>query len=68
MSDAAASEKAGSYDSAISQYLQAADLLLLLGKVEDNYNAWKQYTDTAAQCQQKARSLIPLASRGEATS
>lgn len=61
MTDAAADEKAGSYEAAISRYLQAADILLLLSKVEENYSAWKYYTDNAAQCQQKARRLIALA-------
>ncbi len=61
MTDAAADEKAGSSETAISRYLQAADILLLLAKVEENYTAWKYYADTAAQCQQKARRLIALA-------
>jgi len=61
MADAAADEKAGSPETAISRYLQAADILLLLSKVEENYTAWKYYTDNAALCQQKARRLIALA-------
>jgi hypothetical protein len=61
MADAAADEKAGDGEAAISRYLQAADILLLLAKVEENYSAWKYYTDTAAQCQQKAKRLIALA-------
>jgi len=61
MTDAAADEKGGGRETAISRYLQAADILLLLAKVEENYTAWKYYTDTAAQCQQKARALIALA-------
>ena len=61
MTDAATDEKAGDGETAISRYLQAADILLLLAKVEENYTAWKYYTDTAAQCQQKARRLIALA-------
>lgn len=60
MTDAANDEKAGAYETAISRYLQAADILLLLAKVEENYTAWKYYTDTASQCQQKARRLIAL--------
>lgn len=63
MTDAAADEKAGSYETAISRYLQAADILLLLSKVEENYTAWKYYTDTAATCQQRAKRLIALAPR-----
>ena len=60
MADAASDEKSGDPETAISRYLQAADILLLLSKVEENYTAWKYYTDTAAQCQQKARKLIAL--------
>jgi len=61
MADAAADEKSGSSETAVSRYLQAADILLLLAKVEENYTAWKYYTDNAALCQQKARHLIALA-------
>ncbi len=60
MADAANDEKSGDSETAISHYLQAADILLLLSKVEENYTAWKYYADTAAQCQQKARRLIAL--------
>lgn len=60
MTDAANDEKSGDQETAISHYLQAADIFLLLSKVEENYTAWKYYTDTAAQCQQKARRLIAL--------
>jgi hypothetical protein len=60
MTDAAADEKVGSYETAISKYLQAAEILLLLAKVEENYTAWRYYTDTAAQCQQKVKRLIAL--------
>lgn len=66
MADATAAEKKGNQETAISCYLQAADILLLLAKVEENYTAWKYYTDTAAQCQQKARALIALAPRPDA--
>jgi hypothetical protein len=61
MTDAAADEKAGKSETAVSHYLQAADILLLLSKVEENYTAWKYYTDNAALCQQRARRLIALA-------
>ncbi|MDE1852357.1 MAG: hypothetical protein KGI38_01285 [Thaumarchaeota archaeon] len=61
MADASADEKSGSAETAISHYLQAADILLLLAKVEQNYTAWKYYADNAAQCQQRARRLIALA-------
>lgn len=66
MTDAAADEKAGNPETAVSRYLQAADILLLLSKVEENYTAWKYYTDNAALCQQKARRLIALAPKDEA--
>ncbi len=66
MADAASDEKSGDGESAISRYLQAADILLLLAKVEENYTAWKYYADTAAQCQQKARRLIALAPKADA--
>ncbi len=68
MADAAAAEKAGSNEMAISGYLQAADILLLLAKVEENYTAWKYYADTAAQCQQKARHLIAVTPKDDAPS
>ncbi len=63
ITDAAENEKAGDSEGAISHYLQAADILLLLAKVEQNYTTWKHYTDTAAQCQQKAKALISLKPR-----
>ncbi len=66
MTDAAADEKAGSYETAVSRYLQAADILLLLAKVEENYTAWKYYTDNAALCQQKAKRLIALTPKDDA--
>jgi len=65
MADASINEKAGNSETAISRYLQAADILLLLAKAEDGYTAWKYYADTAAQCQQKARALIALAPKNE---
>ena len=68
MTDAAADEKGGSYETAISRYLQAADILLLLAKVEQNYTAWKYYADNAATCQQKARHLIALTPKADAVS
>jgi len=61
MAEAATDEKAGNSESAVSRYLQAADILLLLAKVEENYTAWKYYSDNAALCQQKARRIIALA-------
>ena len=67
MADAAGDEKNGNKETAISRYLQAADILLLLAKVEESYTAWKYYADTAAQCQQKARALIALTPKPDAT-
>ena len=66
MTDAAADEKTGNAETAISRYLQAADILLLLAKVEQNYTPWKYYADTAEQCQKKARALIALAPKDQA--
>ena len=66
MADAEADEKAGRIEAATSHYLQAAEILLLLAKVEENYTAWKYYADTASQCQQKARRLIALAPKDNA--
>jgi hypothetical protein len=58
VTDAATGEQRGDRESAIAKYLQAADLLLLLAKAEENYTSWKYYADKAAFCQQKARLLI----------
>ena len=58
INDAEADAKSGNGETAVSRYLQAADILLLLAKVEQNYTAWKGYTDKASLCQQKARRLI----------
>jgi hypothetical protein len=58
MNEAANDEKSGSNETAISRYLQAAEILLLLAKAEESYTSWKQYADKAAYCQQKARGLI----------
>lgn len=66
MTDAASDEKSGSNETAISRYLQAAEILLLLAKVEENYTAWKYYADNAATCQQRARHLIALTPKAEA--
>ncbi|MDA4126631.1 MAG: hypothetical protein OK452_05440 [Thaumarchaeota archaeon] len=63
IADAAADEKVGNSETAITHYLQAAEILLLLAKVEESYSPWKIYTDTAAMCQKKARALIALGPR-----
>lgn len=66
ITDAANDEKSGDKETAISRYLQAADLLLLLAKVEERYTAWKYYADKAAYCQQRAKALINAASKSDA--
>lgn len=58
INDAVAKDKAGSYDEAILLYLNAADVLLLLAKGQDNYTVWKSYSDRALQCQQRSKVLI----------
>ena len=67
MADAVKDEKAGNGEIALTHYLEAADILLLLAKVEENYAAWKYYTDNASLCQQKARRLIATASKDGAS-
>ena len=58
ITDAAAKEKSGSVEEAIVLYLNAADVLLLLAKGQDNYTVWKGYSDKATQCQQRAKTLM----------
>ena len=65
MTDASSEEKKGENETAISHYLQAAEILLLLSKVEPNYTAWKSYTDNAAVCQQRVRILIASTPKAE---
>jgi hypothetical protein len=65
MVDAAADEKAQLIEAAVAKYLQAAEILLLLAKVEENYTAWKYYADTAGLCQQNARRLISQAPKDD---
>lgn len=67
MSDAGADETGGRPEAAISKYLQAADILLLLAKVEESYTAWKYYADTAARCQQRARMLIAQSQKADSS-
>jgi len=64
MADAASEEQSGSNATAVSHYLQAADILLLLAKVEENYTSWRYYAESASRCQQRARRLIALAPKG----
>jgi hypothetical protein len=58
VNEAAAKEKAERYGDAIVDYLQAADLLLLLAKGTQDYSPWKAYSDRAIACQQRVRVLI----------
>lgn len=58
MQDAAAAEKSGTHEAAVTAYLNACDIFLLLAKAEENYVAWKNYTDKADYCQQKVKALI----------
>jgi len=58
INDAVAKEKTGNYEEAIVNYLNAADVLLLLAKGQDNYTIWKSYSDRAIQCQQRSRILM----------
>jgi hypothetical protein len=61
MTDAATQEKEGRPEGAIPNYLKAAEIYLLLAKVEQNYTAWRYYTDNADQCQKKVKHLIATA-------
>ena len=56
--DAVAKEKTGKTEEAIVDYLQAADVLLLLAKNQDNYTVWKDYADRAMACQQRVKLLM----------
>jgi len=58
VNDAVSKEKAGRYGDAIVDYLQAADLLLLLAKGTKDYTPWKSFSDRAIACQQRVRILI----------
>jgi hypothetical protein len=58
VNEAVAKEKAGRTGDAIVDYLQAADLLLLLAKGTHDYTPWKAFSDRAISCQQRVRVLI----------
>lgn len=58
VNEAVSKEKAGRLGDAIADYLQAADLLLLLAKGTQDYTPWKTYSDRAIACQQRVRVLI----------
>jgi len=58
VNEAIAKEKAGRLGDATVDYLQAADLLLLLAKGTQDYTPWKAFSDRAIACQQRVRILI----------
>ena len=58
VNEAVAKEKTGRLGDSIVDYLQAADLLLLLAKGTQDYTPWKAYSDRAIACQQRVRVLI----------
>jgi len=58
VNEAVSKEKAGRTGDAIVDYLQAADLLLLLAKGQQEYSPWKTLSDRATACQQRVRVLI----------
>lgn len=58
INEAVEKEKAGNFEEAIVKYLNAADILLLLAKGQDNYTIWKSYSDRAIQCQQRSKILM----------
>ncbi len=58
VNEAVSKEKAERFGDAIADYLQAADLLLLLAKGTQDYTPWKTYSDRAIACQQRVRVLI----------
>lgn len=60
MAEADAEVKTGNSEEAVSHYLQAAEIFLLLAKVEQNYTAWRHYTDAATRCQQNTKKLIAM--------
>jgi hypothetical protein len=58
LNEAVAKEKAERYGDAIVDYLQAADMLLLLAKGTPDYTPWKAFSDKAIACQQRVSILI----------
>ncbi len=65
VNEAVSKEKAGRFGDSIADYLQAADLLLLLAKGTPEYTPWKTYSDRAIACQQRVRVLIAKAKLAE---
>ena len=66
VNEAILKERAGRTGDAIVDYLQAADLLLLLAKGEKDYTPWKSFSDRAIACQQRVRALIATRKRNDA--
>ena len=66
VNEAASKEKAGRLGDAIVDYLQAADLLLLLAKGQQEYTTWKSFSDRAIACQKRVRVLIAMRKQNEA--
>jgi hypothetical protein len=66
VNEAASKEKAGRIGDAIVDYLQAADLLLLLAKGQQEYTPWKSFSDRAIACQQRVRVLIAKKKQNDA--
>ena len=58
ITEATEMEKSGNLEEAIVKYLNAADVLLLLAKGQDNYTVWKSFSDRALQCQQRSKILM----------
>jgi hypothetical protein len=58
VNEAVAKERAERYGDAVVDYLQAADLLLILAKSTQEYTPWKTFSDRAIACQQRVRVLI----------
>jgi hypothetical protein len=59
--DASQAEKEGRTGDAVATYLKAADIFLLLSKVEQNYTSWLAYTDKANFCQKRVKLLLAAA-------
>jgi len=66
VNEAASKEKAGRIGDAIIDYLQAADLLLLLAKGQQEYTPWKSFSDRAIACQKRVRALIAAKKQNDA--
>jgi len=66
MKEATGKDKDGRLGDAIADYLQAADLLLLLAKGQQDYSKWKAYSDNAIACQKRVRVLIAKQKLSEA--